>query len=111
MFVNFFFELKKVGVPVSLKEYLTLMEAMQSGVAGYRVNDFYYLSRSALVKDERNLDRFDRVFGQVFKGLEASGEDIEIDLPEEWLRKLAELHLSDEEKAEIERLGGWEKLM
>jgi uncharacterized protein with von Willebrand factor type A (vWA) domain len=111
VFINFFFELRKVGVPVSLREYLTLMEAMQAGVAGYRVEHFYYLTRSALVKDERNLDRFDRVFGNTFKGLENSLEDVQVELPEEWLRKLAELHLSDEEKAEIERLGGWEKLM
>jgi len=111
VFVNFFFELKNVGVPVSLREYLTLMEAMQAGVAGYRVEDFYYLSRATLVKDERNLDRFDRVFGSVFKGLEGNAEDLVTDIPEEWLQKLAELHLTDEEKAEIERLGGWEKLM
>ena len=111
MFVNFFFELRNVGVPVSLKEYLTLMDAMKAGVASYRVEDFYYLSRAALVKDERNLDRFDRVFGSVFKGLESTSEDLVTDIPEEWLRKLAELHLSDEEKAEIDRLGGWEKLM
>ena len=111
MFVNFFFELRNVGVPVSLKEYLTLMDAMKAGVASYRVEDFYYLSRAALVKDERNLDRFDRVFGSVFKGRESTSEDLVTDIPEEWLRKLAELHLSDEEKAEIDRLGGWEKLM
>lgn len=111
MFVNFFFELRQAGVPVSLREYLTLLEALQAGVAGYRVEDFYYLSRSALVKDERNLDRFDRVFSHIFKGIESNAEDMEVELPEEWLRKLAELHLTEEEKAEIERLGGWDKLM
>ncbi len=70
MFVNFFLELRQAKVPVSLREYLTLMEAMKQGVADYSVEDFYYLSRSALVKDERNLDKFDRVFGHCFKGLE-----------------------------------------
>src|SRR5438067_9317306 len=68
MFVQFFTELKSAGVPVTLREYLTLMEAMEHDLAGRRVEDFYYLSRAALVKDERNLDKFDRVFGHVFKG-------------------------------------------
>ena len=115
MFTTFFYELRKARVPVSLKEYLALMEAMRAHVAGYRVEDFYYLSRAVLVKDERNLDRFDQVFGHVFKGLEGSGavtgEDLVRDLPEEWLRKLAEKLLTDEEKAQIEALGGWDKLM
>ncbi|MEM9682008.1 MAG: VWA domain-containing protein [Pseudomonadota bacterium] len=111
MFTNFFLELRNAGVPVSIKEYLTLMGAMEKGCADYDVDHFYYLSRSALVKDERNLDKFDRVFGHVFKGLEKPEGDMEVELPEEWLRKLAELHLTDEEKAEIEAMGGWEKLM
>jgi len=110
MFLNLFFELKQANVPVSLKEYLLLMEAMDKGVAGYSVEDFYYLARSALIKDERHLDKFDRIFGHVFKGLETvAGETTEI--PEEWLRKLAEKVLSEEEKKLIESLGGWEKLM
>jgi len=111
MFLNLFYELKKAKVPVSLKEYLTLMEAMQENVADYKVENFYYLSRSCLVKDERNLDKFDRVFGEVFKGLEPPDELDVAEIPEDWLRKLAELHLSDEEKAQIEAMGGWEKLM
>ena len=110
MFINFFFELKKARLPVSLREYLTLLEAMDKGIAAYSIDDFYYLSRSCLVKDETNLDKFDRVFGQVFKGLETPpGETVEI--PEEWLRKLAEKNLTEEEKALIESLGGWDKLM
>jgi len=110
MFLNLFFELKQANVPVSLKEYLLLMEAMDKGVAGYSVEDFYYLARSALIKDERHLDKFDRIFGHVFKGLEpVAGETTEI--PEEWLRKLAEKVLSEEEKELIASLGGWEKLM
>ncbi|PWC95673.1 VWA domain-containing protein [Azospirillum sp. TSO5] len=115
MFTSFFFDLRKAGVPVSLTEYLTLMEAMKQGTASFRVEDFYYLSRACLVKDERNLDRFDRVFGATFKGLTddtPAGEEVPVtDLPEEWLRKLAERFLTDEEKAQVEALGGWQKLM
>jgi len=110
MFIQFFMSLRDAHVPVSLREYLTLLDAMDKDLAGYSVEHFYYLSRSCLVKDERNLDKFDRVFGAVFKGLEMpEGEEHEI--PEEWLRKLAEKNLTEEEKAEIEALGGWEKLM
>ncbi|PWC46356.1 VWA domain-containing protein [Azospirillum sp. TSA6c] len=115
MFTSFFFDLRKAGVPVSLTEYLTLMEAMKQGTASFRVEDFYYLSRACLVKDERNLDRFDRVFGATFKGLtdetSAADEVPVTDLPEEWLRKLAERFLTDEEKAQVQALGGWDKLM
>ncbi len=112
MFTQLFFELRKVNVPVSLKEYLTLMQAMRAGLASYSVDEFYYLSRSALVKDERNLDKFDRVFGLVFKGLESLARLFEVhNVPEEWLRKMAELHLSEEEKKLVEAMGGWDKLM
>lgn len=111
MFVHFFHELKKANVPVSLREYLTLLEAMDSDVIDRKVEDFYYLSRSALVKDERNLDKFDLVFSHVFKGLEMVGEGDIAQIPEEWLRALTEKFLTDEEKAQIEALGGWEKIM
>lgn len=111
MFVNFFLELRKAKVPASLREYLTLIEAMKAGVPAYRVEDFYYLSRSALVKDERNLDKFDRVFSQVFNGMEFLSDEVSAEIPEEWLRKLAEKFLTEEEKAQIEALGGFEKLM
>ncbi|MEO0718057.1 MAG: VWA domain-containing protein [Pseudomonadota bacterium] len=114
MFINFFFALKEAKLPVSLREYLTLIEALKAGIAQYDVEEFYFLARSALVKDERNLDKFDVVFAQVFNGLEAvsGGDGVEsVPLPEEWLRKLAEKHLSDEEKTLVEALGGWEKLM
>src|SRR6266446_3813506 len=112
MFTNFFLELRQAKVPVSIKEYLALMEAMDKHVADYNVDDFYYLSRSILVKDERNLDKFDKVFGHVFKGLEApAGEGATAEIPEEWLRKLAEKLLTEEEKKQIEAMGGWEKLM
>ncbi|MEM9179791.1 MAG: VWA domain-containing protein [Pseudomonadota bacterium] len=112
MFLNFFNELREAKVPVTLKEYLALMEAMDKGVIDRDVEDFYYLARTALVKDERNIDKFDKVFGHVFKGLDSLGDAIESqDLPEEWLRKMTEKFLSPEEMAEIEAMGGFEKLM
>jgi uncharacterized protein with von Willebrand factor type A (vWA) domain len=111
MFVDFFHELRKTGIPVTLKEYLTLMEALDLDLAGQKVEDFYYLSRATLVKDERNLDKFDRVFGHVFKGIELLAEDLTKEIPEEWLRKLTEKFLTEEEKKQIEALGGWEKIM
>ena len=111
MFVTFFHELKSAGVPVTLREYLTLMEAMEADLAGRRVEDFYYLSRAALVKDERNLDKFDRVFGHVFKGLDLLSEALEADIPAEWLKKLAEKFFTEEEKKQIEAMGGLDKLI
>jgi len=111
MFVNFFHELKTAGLPVSLREYLTLLEAMDAEVIEREVEDFYYLSRSALVKDEKNLDKFDQVFGHVFKGLESLGEGDVAEIPEEWLKALTEKFLTEEEKQQIEALGGWEKIM
>ena len=111
MFVNFFHELKRHAVPVSLREYLSLLEALDAEVIEHEVEDFYYLSRAALVKDERNLDKFDRVFGEVFKGLESLGEGDIAEIPEDWLKTLTEKFLTEEEKAEIEALGGWEKIM
>ncbi|NRG17997.1 VWA domain-containing protein [Rhizobiales bacterium] len=111
MFITFFEALKSAGLPVSLREYLTLMRALDADLAERRVEDFYYLARASLVKDESNLDKFDRVFGHVFKGLDLMNEVETAEIPEEWLRKLAEKHLSEEEKVEIEALGGWDKLM
>jgi uncharacterized protein with von Willebrand factor type A (vWA) domain len=113
--IDFFLALKSAGLPVSVKEYLTLCEAMQKGVAYGNVDDFYYLSRTCLVKDEANFDRFDRAFGQYFKGMEnldaALTKLFEQEIPAEWLQKLAEKLLTDEEKAQIKSLGGWDKLM
>jgi uncharacterized protein with von Willebrand factor type A (vWA) domain len=117
MFTSFLFTLREAGVPASITEYLSLLGAMQQGVADYSVEDFYFLSRAALVKDERHLDRFDRIFGQVFKGLEATaaaageGGPASRTLPEEWLRRMAEKHLTPEERAQVEALGGFDKLM
>src|SRR5688500_2914613 len=111
MLVSFFHELKSAGVPVTLREYLTLMEAMEADLAGRRVEDFYYLSRAALVKDERNLDKFDRVFGHVFKGLELLSDAAEADIPAEWLKKLTDRFFTEEEKKQIEAMGGLDKLI
>jgi uncharacterized protein with von Willebrand factor type A (vWA) domain len=110
VFFSFFAELRQAKVPVSLREYLTLMEAMQKRVAVFDIEDFYFLARTALVKDERHLDRFDRVFGHCFKGIETP-DDPQTDIPDEWLRKLAERFLTEEEQRQIEALGGWDKLM
>lgn len=115
MFIPFFLQLKQAKVPVSLKEYLALLEAMEQNVAQFDVEGFYYLARTALIKDERFFDRYDQVFAEFFNGLEAvSGlpEGVEeTQIPEEWLKKLAEKLLTDEEKAQIESLGGFDKLM
>jgi len=113
VFTELFLKLRQAQVPVSIREYLTLIEAVDAGLAAFDVDGFYYLSRASLVKDERHLDRFDQVFGEVCKGLERpEGEQaVSADIPEEWIRKLTERHLTDEEKAEVEALGGWEQLM
>src|ERR1700726_3467124 len=111
MFATFFQELKQAGVPVTLREYLTLMEAMDKDLAGRRIEDFYYLSRATLVKDERNLDRFDRVFGHVFKGLDFIEEALTAEIPLEWLKNQKEKHLTEEKKKQIEALGGLDKLL
>jgi len=111
VFQRFFTELRAARVPVSLKEYLLLVEALEKEAISSNVEEFYYLSRAALVKDERHLDKFDRVFGQVFKGLENTGEAVNAAIPEEWLQALTQKFLTDEEKAQIEALGGWDKLM
>lgn len=111
MFETFFTELRSAKLPVTLKEYLTLLEAVGTGIAGGRVEDFYYLARATLVKDERNLDRFDQIFAHVFKGIELLPEAIEAEIPEEWLRRISTLHLSEEDKKKIDALGGWDKIM
>jgi uncharacterized protein with von Willebrand factor type A (vWA) domain len=115
MLIDFFLSLKQAGLPVSVKEYLTLCEAMERKVIYGSVEDFYFLSRACLVKDEAHYDRFDRAFGGYFKGVESLSAALDTivprELPDEWLRKLAEKLLSPEEKAQIEALGGWDKLM
>ena len=111
MLIPFFFQLRAGGVRVSITEFLTLLEVLQRRLAGYSVDEFYYLARACLVKDEALYDRFDRVFGAHFRGIQELFGDELAELPEDWLRKQFERHLTDEEKAQIEALGGWEKLM
>ena len=110
MFTEFFLKLREAKVPATLREYLTLLEALDEDVADTGIEEFYYLSRSALVKDERNFDKFDRVFSEYFKGVEALGEALFPEIPEEWLRREIEKVLSAEERAQLDKLG-WEKLM
>ena len=114
MFQPFLQTLRDTGVPVSLREYLTFLEAMQAGLVTYDIEGFYFLARAALVKDERHIDRFDQAFARAFRGLEAITPEAVIAalrLPPEWLAKLAERHLSEEERAAIQALGGFDKLM
>ena len=111
MFLTFFAALKATGVPVSLTEYLTLLEALDHGLAEYSAEEFYFLSRAALVKDERNMDRFDRVFSHVFSGIGDPAAALAAEIPEEWLRKLTEKHLSEEEKKLVKALGGLDKIL
>ncbi|SHG65889.1 hypothetical protein SAMN05444003_0362 [Cognatiyoonia sediminum] len=114
MFLPFFDNLRRAKVPVSLREFLSFLEAMKAGLATYDIEAFYFLARAIMVKDERHIDRFDQAFAATFSGLEEiSAADVlnAVDIPEEWLRKMTEKHLSEEEKAEIEALGGFDKLM
>jgi uncharacterized protein with von Willebrand factor type A (vWA) domain len=109
MLINFFYTLRAAKLPVSVKEYLTLLEALRAGVIGPSVDDFYFLSRSALVKDEVHYDKFDRAFAAYFKGVELL-TDFTQEVPLDWLRKTLELDLSPEQKAAIEKMG-WDELM
>ncbi len=111
MFLRLFNELRQAGVPVSLTEYLLLVESLDRGLAGHSTEEFYFLSRAALVKDERNLDRFDRVFASVFRGVESAGGDLVTEIPDAWLRKLTEKFLTEEEKRQVEALGGLDKIL
>jgi uncharacterized protein len=109
MLIDFFLHLKASKLPVSTREFLTLLEALQERIAGHSIDEFYYLSRACLVKDESHYDRYDQAFGEYFKGIE-SIEGLEQEIPEEWLRAMAKKHLTPEEKAKLEKLG-WDKLM
>ncbi len=112
MLINFFFDVKKAKIPATIREFLMLIEAMDKRLVMYNIDDFYYLSRAALVKDEKYFDRYDRVFGTFFKGVEdITGTLFSGDIPEEWLLLQAEKLFSEEDKAAIEAMGGWEKLM
>ena len=114
MFQKFFKELRSAKIPVSIREYLTLLEGVDKNVANDSLNEFYYLSRTTLIKDERDLDKFDQVFSHIFRGIDylsdiLGQEDHEI--PADWLRALAEANLTPEEMAEIESLGDFDKIM
>lgn len=111
MLIEFFYELREYGLKPSVTEFLTLLEALDRRVAVCSVEDFYYLSRATLVKDETQFDRFDRIFSHYFKGIEEATEGLLDDIPDEWLAKMAQLELSDEQKRQIEAMGGWDKLM
>ncbi|KJZ20289.1 vWA domain-containing protein [Loktanella sp. S4079] len=114
MFLPFFDNLRKQGVPVSLREFLSFLEGMKAGLATYNIEAFYFLARTTMVKDERNLDKFDRAFSTSFEGLDAIPAETvmnAVDVPADWLEKLAEKHLTEAEKAEIEAMGGFDKLM
>jgi uncharacterized protein with von Willebrand factor type A (vWA) domain len=111
MLIPFFNMLRDGGMKTSITELLTLLEAMNSGLANESVDDFYYLSRVCLVKDESDLDRFDRIFSAYFRGVEDSLEELTKDVPDDWLRRQAELMLSDEERAKIGALGDFDDLM
>ena len=114
MFLNFFKELRNVKIPVSLREYLSLLDCLDKNVISFKVENFYYLSRASLIKNEKHIDRFDLVFSKVFKGIEdISLEDLlnKVDIPKEWVKKLSEKFLTPEEMEEIKSLGGFDKLM
>lgn len=111
MLIDFFQQLRKAGIPVSILEFLTLLEAMEKHLAFGSAEDFYYLARLCMVKDETHFDKFDRVFMECFKGISVSIEELNQEIPEEWLRKLAERFLTEEEKQQIQALGGLDKLM
>ena len=114
MFLNFFIELRNIKVPVSLREYLSLLDCLDKNVISFKVENFYYLSRASLIKNEKHIDRFDLVFSKVFKGIEdISLEDLlnKVDIPKEWVKKLSEKLLTPEEIKEIKSLGGFDKLM
>ena len=114
MFLPFFAALRDHGVPVTLREFLTFLDGVGSGLAGWDVEAFYHLARCSMVKDERHLDRFDRAFAAAFRGLETltpAAVLAALDLPADWLRRLAERHLTPEERAAVEALGGFERLM
>jgi uncharacterized protein with von Willebrand factor type A (vWA) domain len=111
MFIDLFYKLRRGGLPVSITEYLSLLAALDKNLAALDIDDFYYLARTSLVKDESLFDRFDRIFGAHFKGLETIVDSVMAEIPEQWLELKSMLNLSDEEKQQIEAMGGWDKLM
>jgi uncharacterized protein len=110
MLIDFFLHLKTTKLPVSTREFLTLLDALKHGVVSNDIDDFYFLARTCLVKDEALYDRFNLAFGTYFKGVNTIF-DIRAEIPEEWIRKMIEGSLTEEEKALVKALGGWDKLM
>ncbi|WP_137937407.1 VWA domain-containing protein [Chitinivorax sp. B] len=110
MLIDFFYQLKDAHLPVSIKEFLTLLEALDKRVISGSLDDFYYLARTVLIKDEKHFDKFDQVFGLYFKGIESLSDTLSREIPEDWLRKEFERFLSDEDKEKIKAMG-WDKLM
>jgi uncharacterized protein with von Willebrand factor type A (vWA) domain len=111
MLIRFFLMLRAAGVPVSFTEFLALLDALDARLIDLSVDEFYWLARAVLVKDERHYDRFDRAFGAYFRGVEQTFETLLAAVPADWLQNAASLNLTDEEKARIAALGGWEALM
>ncbi len=111
MLVRFFTDLRASGVPVTLPEFLSLLEALEARIAGFSPEDFYHLARLALIKDERHFDRFDRVFAEHFAGAQKVFERIVAQLPAEWLQALTERLLTEQERRKVEALGGWDRLL
>ena len=111
MFFNFLDELRSAGIPASLKEHLALLEALNADVIEQSPEEFYYLSRAILVKDEAQLDRFDQVFNKVFKGLLSEYGSSTAEIPEDWLKAVAEKFLTPEEMEKIKSLGSWDEIM
>ena len=110
MLLDFFYALRDAGLPVSLKEHLTLLQALQQRLAFASVDEFYHLARTVLIKDEKYFDRFDQVFARYAHGIETSLDNLETAIPEDWLRKQVEKYLSEEEKQQLQAMG-WDKLM
>ena len=111
MLIRFFMMLRAAGVPVSITEFLALLEGLQARLIGLSVDDFYWLARTVLVKDERHFDRFDQVFGAHFRGIEQAFEAVMTEIPADWMRKNLELSLSDEDKARIAAEGSPRELI
>src|SRR6195952_4756985 len=111
MFLNFLDELRAAGIRVSLKEHLVLLEALDREVIERRPEDFYYLSRATFVKDEGLLDKFDQVFAKVFKGVMTDYGQQPVEIPEDWLKAIAERYFSEEEMEKIKSLGSWDEIM
>src|SRR5699024_1597998 len=111
MLIEFFYALRAGGLKPSVTEFLTLLQAMDAGVANMSIERFYYLARASLVKDEQKFDHFDQLFAHYFDGIEKLGDDPQTDIPADWLERMNQLELSDEQKAQVAAMGGWDKLM